>query len=236
MFNTLAEFYNSTEWRKFRLWLIAERTNKEDGMLYDEYNGQPLVNSYDIVLHHIKPLTLQNVNDYSISLNPANIQIVSHRSHNEIHKRFGFCTERKVYYVYGAPCSGKTTFVNNIKGNSDIVVDMDNIWQCITGGERYEKPNALKTNAFMLRDCLLDMVKTRAGKWERAFVIEGGARIADRERRAAALGAEMIFIDEDINTCLKRLANDEKRTEAQKQEWQKYIEQYFNDYQPSQAV
>ena len=236
MFNTLAEFYNSTEWRKFRLWLIAERTNKEDGILYDEYNGQPLVNSYDIVLHHIKPLTLQNVNDYSISLNPANIQIVSHRSHNEIHKRFGFCTERKVYYVYGAPCSGKTTFVNNIKGNSDIVVDMDNIWQCITGGERYEKPNALKTNAFMLRDCLLDMVKTRAGKWERAFVIEGGARIADRERRAAALGAEMIFIDEDINTCLKRLANDEKRTEAQKQEWQKYIEQYFNDYQPSQAV
>lgn len=233
MFNTLAEFYNSTEWRKFRLWLIAERTNKEDGNLYDEYSGQPLINSYDIVLHHIKPLTLQNVNDFSISLNPANIQIVSHRSHNEIHKRFGFCTERKVYYVYGAPCSGKTTFVNNIKGNSDLVVDMDNIWQCITGGERYEKPNALKTNAFMLRDCLLDMVKTRAGKWERAFVIEGGARIADRERRAAALGAEMIFIDEDINTCLKRLANDEKRTQAQKQEWQKYIEQWFADFQPA---
>ncbi len=236
MFNTLAEFYNSTEWRKFRQLLIAERTNKEDGILYDEYNGQPLINAYDIVLHHIKPLTLQNVNDYSISLNPANIQIVSHRSHNEIHKRFGFCTERKVYYVYGAPCSGKTTFVNKIKGNSDIVVDMDNIWQCITGGERYEKPNALKTNAFMLRDCLLDMVKTRAGKWERAFVIEGGARIADRERRAQALGAEMIFIDEDIKTCLKRLANDEKRTQAQKQEWQKYIEQWFNDYQPPQAV
>lgn len=236
MFNTLAEFYNSTEWRKFRQLLIAERTNKEDGILYDEYSGQPLTNSYDIVLHHIKPLTLQNVNDYSISLNPANIQIVSHRSHNEIHKRFGFCTERKVYYVYGAPCSGKTTFVNNIKGNSDIVVDMDNIWQCITGGDRYEKPNALKTNAFMLRDCLLDMVKTRAGKWERAFIIEGGARIADRERRAVALGAEMIFIDEDIKTCLKRLANDEKRTQAQKQEWQKYIEQWFNDFQPSQAV
>lgn len=233
MFNTLAEFYNSTEWRKFRQLLIAERTNKEDGILYDEYSGQPLINSYDIVLHHIKPLTLQNVNDFSISLNPANIQIVSHRSHNEIHKRFGFCTERKVYYIYGAPCSGKTTFVNNIKGNSDLVVDMDNIWQCITGGERYEKPNALKTNAFMLRDCLLDMVKTRAGKWERAFVIEGGARIADRERRAAALGAEMIFIDEDINTCLKRLANDEKRTQAQKQEWQKYIEQWFADFQPA---
>ena len=95
MFNSLSEFYNSKEWRAFRLRLIAERTNKEDGILYDEYSGKPLVNSYDIVLHHIQPLTMQNVNDFSISLNPANIQIVSHRSHNEIHKRFGFCAERK---------------------------------------------------------------------------------------------------------------------------------------------
>ena len=231
MFNTLAEFYNSSEWRKFRLWLIAERTNKEDGILYDEYSGQPLIKSYDIVLHHIKPLTLQNVNDFSISLNPENIQIVSHRSHNEIHKRFGFSTERKVYYIYGAPCSGKTTFVNSIKGNSDIVVDMDNIWQCITGGERYFKPQALKTNAFIMRDCLLDMVKTRAGKWERAFVIDGGARLADRTRLTASLGAEMIFIDESIETCLTRLANDEKRNSQQKQDWEKYIKQWFEDYQ-----
>lgn len=229
-FTSLSQFYNSDIWRKFRLALIAERTNKEDGILYDELNGQPLVNAYDIVLHHIKPLTLQNVNDYSISLNPANIMIVSHRSHNEIHKRFGFCTERKVYYVYGAPCSGKTTFVNDIKGNSDIVIDMDNIWQCITGGARYEKPAALKTNAFMLRDCLLDMVKTRAGKWERAFIIEGGAIKAERERRISVIGAEPIYIDTDKETCLKRLANDNTRTAQQKQEWQQYIEQWFIDY------
>ena len=230
MFKSLAAFYNSAEWRAFRQMLISERINKDDGILYDEHSGKPLVNAYDIVLHHIQPLTLQNVNDYSISLNPANIMIVSHRSHNEIHKRFGYCTERKVYYVYGAPCSGKTTFVNEIKGNSDIVVDMDNIWQCLTGGARYEKPQALKTNAFMLRDCLLDMVKTRAGKWERAFIIEGGAIKAERERRIATIGAEPIYIDTSKEMCLQRLANDSSRTEQQKQEWQKYIEQWFNDF------
>lgn len=229
MFNTLSEFYNSKEWRAFRQMLIAERTNKEDGILYDEHSGKPLVNSYDIVLHHIQPLTLQNVNDFSISLNPANIQIVSHRSHNEIHARFGFCTERKVYYIYGAPCSGKNTFVESIKGNSDIVVDMDNIWQCITGGARYVKPNALKTNAFMLRDCLLDMVKTRAGKWERAFIIEGGARKAERDRRAAYLGAECIYIDTDEETCLQRLAKCEERN---REEWAGYIREWFENYQP----
>lgn len=230
MFTSLSQFYNSAEWRNFRQYLIAERTNEEDGILYDEFNGQPLINAYDIVLHHIQPLTLQNVNDFTISLNPANIMIVSHRSHNEIHKRFGFCTERKVYYIYGAPCSGKTTFVNSIKGNCDIIIDMDNVWQCITGGARYEKPQALKTNAFMLRDCLLDMVKTRAGKWERAFVIEGGAVKAERERRIAALGAEPIYINTNKENCLQRLANDNTRTETQKREWEKYIEQWFIDY------
>ena len=227
MFTSLPQFYNSTEWREFRKLLISERINKADGILYDEYSGNPIVKSYDIVLHHIKPLTMQNVNDYSVSLNPDNIQIVSQRSHNEIHKRFGYCAERKVYYVYGAPCSGKTTFVNNIKGNSDIIVDIDNIWQCITGGERYHKPDALKTNVFILRDCLLDMIKTRAGKWQRAFVIEGGARVGERQRKINALGAEPIFIDTDKNTCLMRAASDTARAGY----WTAYIEKWFDEYQ-----
>lgn len=230
MFTTLSEFYTSDLWRKFRKNLILERINKSDGLIYDEFSGKPILNTYDIVLHHIQPLTMQNVNDYTISLNPDNIQIVTHKSHNEIHKRFGYCTQRKVYYVYGAPCSGKNTFVNNSKGNSDIIVDIDNVWQCLTGGERYNKPQALKTNVFIMRDCMLDMVKTRAGKWERAWIIEGGARKAERERRIKSLGAEPIFIDTDKEACLNRLANDEKRIKYV-DEWTTYIEQYFNEYQ-----
>lgn len=228
MFTSLSQFYNSDEWRKLRATLIYERTNKADGVLYCEHSGKPLKNTYEIVAHHKIPLTMQNVNDLSISLNPENIMLVSHRAHNEIHKRFGFCAERKVYLVYGSPCSGKNTFVESIKGNSDLVVDMDNIWQCITGGERYFKPDALKTNAFMLRDCLLDMVKTRAGKWERAFIITGAPRKGDRERLINVLGAEPIFIDTDKETCLKRVATDDKRNIS---EWTRHIETWFNEYQ-----
>lgn len=227
MFISLAQFYNSDIWRTFRLQLIDERTNKADGILYSEYSGKPLIKQYDIVAHHKKPLTMANVNDFEISLNPENIMLLSQAEHNEIHARFGYSAERKVYYVYGAPCSGKTTFVNSIKGNSDIVVDMDNIWQCITGGERYFKPNALKQNAFAVRDCLTDMIKTRAGRWERAYYIDGGALKSDRTRKIELLGAEPIYIDTDKQTCLMRLASDENRTQAQKNEWQKYIEQWF---------
>lgn len=230
MFNSLSQFYNSDEWRSFRRQLIHERTNKADGVLYDEITGQPLIKNYDIVGHHKIPLTMQNVNDFSVSLNPDNVILISQDTHNKEHNRFGYVAERKVYYVWGAPCSGKTTFVNSIKGNSDLVVDMDNIWQCITGGARYEKPNALKQNAFQLRDCLFDIVKKRAGKWERAFIISGSAVKGIRMREIESFGAEEIYIDCDMKTCLQRLASDEKRTQAQKQEWQQYIRQWFADF------
>lgn len=230
MFTSLSQFYNSDEWRSFRRQLINERTNKADGILYDEHSGKPLLKSYDIVLHHKQPLTMQNVNDFAESLNPENIMIVSQKSHNEIHSRFGYVAERKVYYVWGAPCSGKTSFVNSIKGNSDLVVDMDNIWQCITGGARYDKPNALKQNAFQIRDCLYDMVKKRAGKWERCFVIATAAVRGVRMREIESLGAEGIYIKSDIKTCLQRLQADEKRTQEQKREWEQYIRQWFDDF------
>lgn len=200
-------------------------------MLYDEYSGQPLINAYDIVAHHKIPLTMQNVNDASISLNPDNIMLVSHRSHNEIHARYGFTTQKKVYYVYGAPCSGKSSFVANSKGNSDLIVDIDLIWQAVTGGELYFKPDALKTIVFQLRDSLLEMVKTRTGKWERAWIIEGGAVKSNRMRRIEALGAEAIFIPTDKETCLQRLASDDKRALV-RDEWTSYIDQWFEQYQP----
>lgn len=228
-FTSLAQFYNSQEWRQLRLLLIAERTNKEDGILYCEHSGKPLLNSFDIVAHHVKPLTLQNVNDFSISLNPDNIKLVSQRAHNEIHARFGYCAQRKVYIVHGAPCSGKSSFVDSIKGNSDMVVDIDNLWEAVTG-KRYYKPNALKPAVFAMRDALLETVKTRAGNWERCFIVEGLPFKAERERKTAAFGAELIYIDTDKETCLQRLQADEKRKEYAA-EWRGYIEDYFIRYQ-----
>ena len=228
MFTSLAQFYNSQEWRQLRLLLIAERTNEDDGVLYCQHSGKPLLNSYDIVAHHIKPLTLQNVNDYSISLNPDNIMLVSQQAHNAIHARFGYCAQRKVYIVHGAPCSGKSSFVDSIKGNSDLVVDIDNLWQAVTG-KRYYKPPALKANVFAMHNALLETVKTRAGNWERCFIIEGLPFKAERERKSVIYGAELIHIDTDEQTCLQRLQADESRAEYAS-EWRNYIEQYFQRY------
>ena len=106
-----------------------------------------------------------------------------------------------------------------------MVVDIDLMWACLNGGSKYNKPNALKTNVFAVRDCVYDMIKTRAGKWERCFIISGGALKGERERLIQAFRAEPIFIDTDESTCLVRLANDNSRTEEQKKQWQIYIQE-----------
>lgn len=94
MFKSLSEFYTSKEWRELRAQLIFERTGT-DGILRCEHSGQPLLHSYEIIAHHKIELTLQNVNDYSISLNPENIMLVSLDSHNEMHARFGYAQGKK---------------------------------------------------------------------------------------------------------------------------------------------
>lgn len=226
---TLSEFYTSKEWRGLREQLIHERASKADGILYDEYSGKPLLKKYDIIAHHIKEITIGNVNDASISLNPENIMLVSMRSHNEIHKRFGYLQGRKVYLVYGAPCSGKSSYVQSVKGNSDLIIDIDLIWQAITG-RKYFKPDALKVCAFNVYGSLLDMAKTRMGKWERAYIITGGAQKGKRDRQLHDLGAEPIFIEATKQECKERLYKDEERANVRR-EWESYIDAWFGEYQ-----
>lgn len=230
-FETLSQFYTSTEWRKFRQVVIAERVNKKDGVLYDEYSGKPILKSYEIILHHKTELTMQNVNDPEISLNPDNIMIVTPQSHNAIHNRFGGrlkSWQRKVYYVWGAPMSGKTTFVSENMQRGDLVLDIDKLWSALSGLPVFIKPNELKPIVFNARNAIFDSIKTRAGNWQTAWVIEGGALLGDRKRRIEALGAESIFIDTDIDECFARLSRDERDGLA----WADYIKEWFASYQP----
>lgn len=177
---------------------------------------------------------MQNVNDPAISLNPENIMIVSHKSHNEIHNRFGGRIkpyQKKVYYVYGAPCSGKTSYVLDNMQKGDLICDIDRIWTAISGQPEYIKPNDIKPAVFSVWNALLDNVKTRAGSWETAWVIEGGALLGDRMRRIETLGAESIYIDTPYEECMKRLEKDKDRAFVI-DEWKSYIETWFNQYQP----
>lgn len=226
---TLKTFYRSKEWEHLIQILKIERVNKEDGILYCEHCGKPLIHKYDIIGHHKTELTETNVNDVNISLNPENIMLIHFRCHNEIHQRFGY-EQQKVYIVYGSPLSGKTTFVKENSTKDDLILDMDNIYNMLNfTNDKYYKSNRIKTNVFIIRDCILDMIKCRTGKWRNAWIIGGYPLPMDRKRLMDATGAELIHIDTSKEECLKRLYNDPERQQVIT-EWEQYINDYFNKF------
>lgn len=227
---TLSDFYRSKEWEKFREIVINDRT-KEDGLIYDEVTGRPILQKYDIILHHIVYLTEDNVNDVSISLNPENIQIVSHKTHNHIHNKFGW-TKKEIFLVYGSPLAGKTSYVESVREEGDLIVDIDRIWECVSGCPSHVKPKRLNGIVFGLRDRLMEMVKYKVGKWNNAYIVGGFPLISERERICKELGAREVFIDTPKEECLTRLRNAKDRPID---DYEKYIEEWWKRYAPGGA-
>ena len=215
----LDTFYKSKRWINLCDQLRLERLN-EDGQLICEYCGQPILQKYDCIGHHKTELTEENVDDAEISLNPENIILIHFRCHNKIHQRFeGY--QQKVYIVYGPPCSGKTTFVQNNAERDDLILDLDRIWEAISISDRYHKPKRLRANVFGIRDALIDQIRTRTGQWRNAYIIGTYPLRTDRDRLAELLRAETIFIDTSMDECISRAPNDD---------WKRFIREWFEDF------
>ena len=219
---SLYNFYRSKEFTNLRLNIIHERTTD---FLYCEHCHKPILKAYDCIAHHTIYLTEQNYTDSSISLNPDLIQLVHHRCHNKIHNKLGY-SDRAVYLVYGSPLSGKSSYVQSVLESGDLVIDIDNIWQCVSGQSRYVKPNRLKSVVFSVRDNLLESVKYRRGKWNTAYVIGGYPYEPERNRLLDELGAKPILIDTPQEECLNRLQNSDRNID----EWTKYINDWWLQY------
>lgn len=228
MVRTLGTFYQSKEWQNLMRIIKTERLT-EDGELICSYCGKPIVKKYDCIGHHVEHLTEENVNDVMISLNPDNVQLVHHACHNKIHNKLG-CQERSVFLVYGPPFAGKTTFVQKTMNRGDLVIDMDLIWQCISGLNLYEKPPRLNAIAFGVRDTLIEAVRYRRGKWLNAYVIGGYPLEGERERLTKELGAREIFIEASIQECMDRLTETEDGRDHKL--WSQYIDEWFRRYSP----
>lgn len=224
---TLESFYRSKAWQKLLAQLKMERVN-EEGQIICDYCGKPIVRAYDIIGHHKEELTEANVNDFNISLNPANISFVHHKCHNFIHNKFGYAV-REVYLVYGAPMSGKSEWVRENMSEGDLVVNVDEIWKAVSGCEKYVKPNRLRSVVFKARDGLIEAVRYRAGKWNNAYIIGGYALSSERLRLCKELGAREVYIESTFDSCCEKL----KRYDYLDQnEWTKYISDWFSKYTP----
>ena len=225
---TLENFYQSKTWIKLYTALRLERTDPE-GNLICWHCKKPIVNKYDAIAHHTLFLTDANVNDASVSLNPDLIQFVHHRCHNKIHNKLGY-QKQEVYLVYGSPLSGKSTYVDTVAERGDLIIDIDLIWQAVSGGQKYIKPPSLNSVVFGIRDYLLESVRIRRGKWNNAYIIGGYPLISERERLCRQMGAREIYIESTQQECLSRLQDEPDRD---KDEWIRYINAWWERYNPS---
>lgn len=223
---TYESFYKSDEWRNLLQQLKLDRLN-EEGLLICPICKKTLTGK--IIGHHKKELTKENYMDYDISLNPENIILIHQDCHNMIHKRWGY-QKKEVFLIFGSPCSGKNTYINNIISRNDIVVDIDNIWQMVNpSNSRYEKPDTLKNIVFSIRNNLYDLVKYRQGKWTNCYVVAGVPNSLERQRLVQQLGVDEVHLCEATEEeCLARLyaSPDGRDVKA----WEGFIRKWFEEY------
>lgn len=220
---TLNNFYQSKEWRALLTTLKMERVN-EQGEIICAHCGEPITRKYDCIGHHVAALNERNVNDAAVALNPDNVVLVHHVCHNQIHNKLGHIA-RQVYLVWGSPLSGKSTYVDEVAVWGDLIVDVDSIWQCVSGRKRYEKPSRLKPVVFGIRDTLLDMVRHRCGSWRNAYVVGGYPLVNERERLMRSLGAREVYVESSQAECIARLKGCRDGRDVG--EWRKYIDDWW---------
>lgn len=241
-FDSTAQFYKSKEWEDCKAQVTLERL--KDGAIYCEHCGQLILKSFNpnernnskaAVYHHKTYLNNTNVNDAAISINPNNIAILHWQCHNEVHNRFNGTAanqiEKKVYLITGASCSGKTTFVRERIQEGDIVLDIDDLWQMVSGQPRYTKPNSLKPVVFNLRNEIKAQIAKGVGTWRNAFVIESLPLATDRKwevERYKAHNVELITMEASREECLNRLMLNPNGRNIK--DYTQYINDYFDDY------
>lgn len=165
--------------------------------------------------HHIIELTLDNIDDPNITLNPDNIEVLCHDCHNAIHNRFGNAiSTKRVYVVYGSPFAGKTTYVETVATRNDIIVDLDKIHKAICVCGLRDKPDATKRLSFQIRDLILNEIETATQwrKWQDAYIIGTYPERCDREEMQRRYGAELVHIDTSKDECIKRAMKLESKS------------------------
>ncbi len=242
-------FYNSAEWITVRDAYIAHRTAIDGGVCERcrENAGEEL--------HHVIPLTPANINDYSITLDPANLKWLCKDCHFKVHREMilkkweeararnrkilnrgcyfnddGELVQMKVYIVWGSPASGKSTYVAEHMNPGDLVVDLDNLKQAISLQPKTETPDNLLDIAIELRDCLYKMIEERAVDCKNVWVIAALPQRKEREALGLRLGAELIHMNAGYHECIRRAGEDDNRRDKMLQ--RALIDRYFERFEP----
>lgn len=233
-------FYKSKAWQDTRKYI------------FDKYNGicQKCGEPGEEV-HHIIFLRPSNIDDPDIALGEDNLILLCKNCHSLEHQKTnpgfkkrrplritadglyfdenGELLEVKVRIVYGAPASGKTTYVKQNMAKGDLVVDLDYIKQAISFCDRDDVEEGLVDVAIEIRKLLYNLIENRKVACKNVWVIAGLPRRQEREELASRLRGELVFIESTVHECLERVDRDHSRTD--KLEQRRIIDSWFANYE-----
>lgn len=158
--------------------------------------------------------------------NKPGCRALTHEKHCERHKQLP-----NVTLICGPPGSGKTTYVKEHSSYGDLILDLDWVWQSLSGLPAYlEKPGPLMPFVFTVRDAIYQRL-TEESDLERAWIIAGAPASQEREQLSARLNAEVVLLKVPIAVCLERIEKDEKRlgSSSTSRPW---IERWWSLYTP----
>jgi predicted kinase len=127
--------------------------------------------------------------------------------------------------VCGPPGAGKTTYVAEHARRGDLILDLDRIFEAISGLPLYDKPDALTPFVWQARDAIMDRLSRPSGV-ANAWVITGGALRNGRLALAARYRARIVMLDTPAEECKRRLS-DRPLTRP----WVALIDQWWADYE-----
>lgn len=244
-------FYKSMAWRRTRQAYVDHRLALDGGLceLCQEELGTEV--------HHKIFLRPENIDDENITLNHENLALLCfdcHQREHEAARRIAQLNAKqrdgkrgvliggsyyydeegnvqpfRVHIVWGAPGSGKTTYVQKHIQPGDLVIDLDLIGRALSMAERTDVPRNVERIAYDIRDFLYSKIEQSQLDAKHVWVVAGLPKKEQRQQIAKQLGADLIYMEATFHECYTRVLRDPERKDKAMQ--LAIIEKWFRDYE-----
>lgn len=142
----------------------------------------------------------------------------------------------KVIIIYGAPASGKTTYVHNHLTNNDIVYDFDDLMQSLSGLPYQHANEHLFDYIMDIRSLIIKRLRTET-KINKAYIITTFLS-QSLTNELVGLDVEYVKMNATIEECLLRIDNsnreDKERAKTGVYDWYKKYAQKSNEFATKQ--
>ena|GEM_PF-573554 len=140
----------------------------------------------------------------------------------------------KTKVVWGAPASGKSTYVTENRGDNDITFDFDILMQSLAGKPPHEKNDNIISYLLDIRDLIIEKSKEET-KLDALWMIVTWVDDEFKKKFEGIEDIEYIMMDTTEETCLERVEENEDR-QVTKEEQTEVIKEWFRKFNNKKVV